>query len=116
TLSASIPTALDPSLAASYQYARFWPTLGVGVTRAATTEYDYSVAGVQQPYRRHTVTASGSVTLPVLRRAESSSNLSLSYVYRDYGPADPFPIADPFSEATHPPEMGPNTNFNIDWA
>ena len=116
TLQALVPTAADPSLLAYYTYARFWPLLSVAVSRAAGTAYDLSVNGTQVPYRQHQVAASGNVGFPVLRRADSSGDLSLSYQVLDYGPANPLPIADPTGEITIPPETGPNTNLSIGWS
>ena len=49
------------------------------------------------------------------RRADASSDLSLSYTRSDYGPADPLPVADPTAGITIPPEKGPDANFNIGW-
>jgi hypothetical protein len=115
-LAALIPTAADPSLSAYYTYARFWPLYALAATRAAATGGDLSVNGRQTNYRQHQTALSGSIGLPVLRRVDSSGDLSMSYQYLQYGPADPLPIADPTGEITIPPETGPNTNFNLGWS
>ncbi|MEP6652784.1 MAG: hypothetical protein ABJA82_05470 [Myxococcales bacterium] len=116
TLSALVPTAGDPSLSAYYNYYRFWPLLSLAASRAAATGHDLSFGGHQQDYRQHQFALSGSVGLPVLRRVDSSGDLSLSYQYLQYGPADQLPIADPTGEITIPPETGPNTNFSLGWS
>jgi len=116
TLSALIPTAGDPALSANYNYYRFWPQLGLAVSRAAATGHDLSVNGHQQDYRQHQISLSGSVGLPVLRTVESTGDLSFYYQYFQYGPADSLPIADPTGEITVPPETGPNTDFGLSWS
>jgi Tol biopolymer transport system component len=114
-LAGYLPTAGDPSLRAGYQYARFWPTLGVSASRFASAESDLIVDGVRQTYRRHAISVSGGINLPVLRRVDASSDLGFQYVYTDYAPANPLPIADPTSEATRPPETGPDAGFVLGW-
>ena len=116
TLSILVPTAGDPSLSASYNYYRFWPSLNLSASRAAATAGDLSFNGHQQNYRQHQTAVSGSIGLPILRRVDSSGDLSMSYQVLQYGPADPLPIADPTGEITVPPETGPNTNFGLGWS
>jgi hypothetical protein len=115
TITALIPTALDPSLSLAYNYARFWPLLSVGLTRAATTEGDLYIDGRSTRYRRHLETGSASLSLPVLRNVESSADLSFFYRYLDYGPAHPIPVADPTALSTNPPETGPYADFGAGW-
>jgi Tol biopolymer transport system component len=116
SLTALIPTALDPSVGLFYNYARFWPLLSFGLTRAATTETDLYIDGRSTPYRRHLESGSASLSLPVLRTVEANADLSFYYRYLDYGPADPLPVADPTALATGPPEMGPYADFGVGWS
>ena len=113
---ASIPTALDPSVSLAYTYARFWPLLSIGLTRAATTEHDLYIDGQSQAYRRHLESGSASLGLPVLRSVDSSADLSFYYRYFDYGPVDPIPVAPPNGFATSAPETGPYADFGAGWS
>ena len=116
-MTAQIPTAADPSLALSYSYARFWPLFGFGLTRAAATQNNSLIVdGQYRSYRQHAVVAAGSVSLPVLRRADAQGDLSFSYTRSDYGPADPFPVADPTGGITIPPQTGPDASVNVGWS
>ena len=116
-LTAQVPTAGDPSLALGYTYSRFWPQLSVGLSRAAATQnYQLVVDGNYRPYVQHAIVGSAAIGFPVLRRADASSDLSLSYTRSDYGPADPLPVADPTAGITIPPATGPDANFNIGWS
>ncbi len=116
SLTALIPTALDPSVGLFYSYARFWPLLSIGLTRAATTEGDLYVDGRSTLYRRHLQSGSASLGLPVLRTVESNADLSFYYRYLDYGPAESLPVADPTGLATGPPETGPYADFGVGWS
>ncbi|HEX2658463.1 MAG TPA: hypothetical protein VHU40_09330, partial [Polyangia bacterium] len=116
-VAASIPTGGDPSLSLSYSYARFWPMLSVGITRAAATrDYELIVDGAYKPYRQHAIVAAGSLGFPVLRRADASADLTLTYTRSDYGPADQFEVADPTGGITIPPPTGPDASFNLGWS
>jgi len=116
-LAAQIPTAGDPSLSLAYSYARFWPLFGFGLTRAAATrENELVVDGHYQSYRQHAVVVTGNISFPILRRADASGDLSLVYTRSDYGPAEPFPVADPTGGITIPPPTGPDATFGIGWS
>ncbi|HEY4183924.1 MAG TPA: hypothetical protein VGP07_02600 [Polyangia bacterium] len=116
-LNAQIPTGGDPSLALNYTYARFWPQFNFGLSRAAATQnYDLIIDGQYRPYRQHAIVASGSFSLPVLRRADAQGDLSFSYVRSDYGPADPLPVADPTGGITIPPKTGPDASVGLGWS
>jgi dipeptidyl aminopeptidase/acylaminoacyl peptidase len=111
-----VPGSGDPSLALSYTYAGLWPSLSLSLTRSATKAYDLVVDGSATGYLQHAISASAFMGLPVLRRPESSADVSFGYAYTAYGPADPLPIADPTQGITVPPQIGPDADLFVTWS
>jgi len=112
-LNTLVPSGWDASLVADYSYNGFCPSLRLAAARTALTNDDLIIDDKRTPYRQHTVTAVGGTSLPVLRTTESSTDLSLSYQYTQYGPADPLPVADPTGGIIRRPETGPLASINL---
>jgi dipeptidyl aminopeptidase/acylaminoacyl peptidase len=111
-----VPTGGDPSLRLDYTYAGLWPSFGVTFTRSAQLAYDLVVDGANTAYKQHAMSGSASMGLPVLRRNESSADVSFGYSYNAYAPADPLPVADPTAGINVRPQIGPDANLFVTWA
>jgi len=111
-----VPTAGDPSGRLDYTYAGFWPSFSLTLTRTASVAYNLVMDGAGVAYRQHAMSASASTGLPVMRRNESSADISFGYSYNAYAPADPLPPADPTRGITIKPEVGPDANLFVVWS
>jgi Tol biopolymer transport system component len=107
---------LDPSVSVYYAYNRLWPSFAVSARRAAVERNDLLFGGTNVNYRQHQLGVSAAVGLPVLQTADASANVSFGYDYTAYGPANPFPVADPTGPATIPPERGPDADVYAQWS
>ena len=108
-----VPSGWDASVAADYSYNGFWPSLRLAAARTALANDDLIIDDKRTTYRQHVLTAVAGTSLPVLVTTESSANLSMSYQYSQYGPADPLPVADPAGGIIRRPETGPLASINL---
>ncbi len=95
---------------ADYSYNGLWPSLQLTFTRTALQANDLVVDDSDRAYRQHRISGTGTVSLPVLVKTDSSASVAMSYQYEAYGPADPLPVADPTAGIVRPPETGPNAS------
>src|SRR4029077_11395324 len=89
---------------------------GVSLSRSASLASDRFVDGRSTPYTQHALNGSAFVGLPVLRRTESSADVSFRYSYNPYSPADRLPVADPTAGITVAPQVGPDANLFVTWS
>jgi Tol biopolymer transport system component len=113
---AIIPGSGDASLRLDYAYNLVWPQFGITLTRTSLLANDLFIDGARADYKQHSQSASGFVSLPVLRTPASSGDVSFGYTYAAYAPADTLPAADPTLGITIPPERGPDANLYVTWA
>jgi len=106
-----LPTSGDASVQVGYTYNGLWPSLSLTLTRTALQANDLVVDGSGRGYTQDRMSASGSVSLPVLVKPDASASVSLSYLYEEYAPADPLPVADPTRGIVVAPETGPNAGI-----
>jgi Tol biopolymer transport system component len=105
----------DFSVEAAYSYVRLWPSFDFSARRTASQPFGLVIDGVDTTYRQHTVGASASIGLPVLRRPSASTDIAFGYDYTASGPADTFPVADPTSGITRRPGSGTEANLFAHW-
>ena len=98
----------------SYAYNRLWPSLrGVGAPAPPRSEMISSSGGTNVNYRQHQPRGERRrLGLPVLSAPRTPPRTSASGTTTPaYGPANPFPVADPTpGPATIPPERGPDAD------
>jgi Tol biopolymer transport system component len=111
-----VPAGGDASARLDYVYNGFWPSLTFTLTRSALAASNLVMDGANVSYRQHASSASVSMGLPFLRRADASADLSFGYSYSVYGPADPIPLAEPTAGITIKPETGPDANLFMSWS
>jgi Tol biopolymer transport system component len=111
-----VPGSGDASLRFDYAYNLIWPQFGLTLTRTALEANDLVIDGARTNYKQHVWTASGSVSLPVVRTPASSGDVAFGYNYSAYAPADDLPAADPTHGITVPPETGPAANLFVSWS
>ncbi|HVT07140.1 MAG TPA: hypothetical protein VHO67_06765 [Polyangia bacterium] len=111
-----IPTGGRPAWQVSYTYNRLWPTLSVSASESDTLSRGLIVGDQNLSYRQRTFSASGSVDLPVIRRADASADVTLGYDYSDYGLVGSVPIADPTGPITVKPAEGPFADLRLGWS
>jgi Tol biopolymer transport system component len=112
----TVPRGGDASVRLDYIWSGLWPQLALSLTRTALMAGDLIMDGSYVAYLQHAETASASIGVPYLRRAESSGDFSFGYNYLRYGPANRLPVADPTRGITIAPETGPDANLFLSWA
>jgi Tol biopolymer transport system component len=111
-----MPRDGDGSLRLDYSYSGLWPSLGLTVTRTSLMTGGLIVDHVNHAYRQHSASLSGGMGLPIMRKPDSSADLSFGYQYQAYGPADPMPVADPTAGISSAPETGPLAGAYVAWS
>jgi hypothetical protein len=106
----------DVEFGMGYSYSRFWPTLRFGAGRSVADVGGLVIDGRSTRYERDTWQASASVSLPVLRRPETSSDLSFGYdVDWDRNVDGELPT-DPNQIVPRPPETGVLAGIAMRWS
>jgi Tol biopolymer transport system component len=103
----------EPSARIDYSYLRLWPEFSFNLRRTAVRTGGLIVDGSDTIYKQHILGGSATMRLPVLKTPQSDANLTLSYDYVAYGPADPLPITLPGEGIVRPPERGPDAFVTI---
>ncbi len=116
TFDAIVPGDLDASLRLDYSYNLIWPQLNLSATRTSLIANDLVIDGRRVNYQQDSWSASGFVSLPVLRQPASSGDVTFGYTYSAYAPANALPAADPTHGITVPPEVGPSASLFLSWS
>ena len=110
------PTTGSPSGQISYTYYRLWPALSLSVAKTDLVTNGLIVDNQNLNYLQRTLSLSASASLPVLRTADASANLSFAYDYSAYGPISAIPVGEPTGAITIKPEIGPYADLQMSWA
>ncbi|HVV52260.1 MAG TPA: hypothetical protein VHO06_21505 [Polyangia bacterium] len=110
------PSGGSPSAQVAYANYRFWPILGLTLTKVDLVTTGLIVDGRNLDYTQRTESLTASAQLPVLRTADASANLTLAYDYSAYGPVSPIPVGDPTGGITVKPEVGPYADLKLSWS
>jgi Tol biopolymer transport system component len=110
-----VPTGGPVDWQLSYTYARLWPSFSATVARSDTLTNGLIVGDRNLDYRQRTESFSGSIGLPVLRRADASADVTVGYDYSAYGMVDPVPVGDPTGPITILPQAGPYADVRLSW-
>ncbi len=111
-----VPSGARPAWQVTYSYNRLWPTLVAAVAQSDTLARGLVVGDQNLSYRQRTFSVSGSVDLPVLRRADASADVTLGYDYSAYGMVGPVPVGDPTGPITIKPAAGPFADLRLGWS
>jgi hypothetical protein len=100
----------------NYIYNRLWPSFSASFARSDAMSSGLIVGDSNLTYKQHTDSFSGSVGLPVMRRADSSADVSLGYDYSAYGMVGAVPVGDPTGPITVLPQGGPFADLRLSWS
>jgi Tol biopolymer transport system component len=109
------PLSGSPSAQVVYNYYRFWPQLGLTLTKVDQVTNGLIVDGRNLNYTQRNLSLTASTVLPVLRTPEASANISFAYDYAAYGPISRIPVGDPTGGITVKPEIGPYADLKLSW-
>jgi Tol biopolymer transport system component len=116
SLNLLIPTSGSPSGQISYTYYRLWPALSLALSKTDLVTNGLIVDNQNLDYLQRTLSLSASASLPILRTADASANLTFAYDYSAYGPISAIPVGEPTGAITIKPEIGPYADLQMSWA
>jgi Tol biopolymer transport system component len=111
-----VPTGGPPAWALSYAYYRLWPSFSASVAQSDNMTKGLIVGDQNLVYRQRTLSFSGGVGLPVMRRADSSADVGITYEYAAYGMVGAVPVGDPTGPITILPQSGPFADLRLSWS
>jgi Tol biopolymer transport system component len=111
-----VPTDGPPAWQLSYSYYRLWPALSLSVAHSDAMTKGLIVGDFNLPYRQRTNSISGSISFPVLRRADASGDVALAYDYSAYGMVGDIPVGEPTGPITILPHGGPFADLRLGWS
>ncbi len=111
-----IPSSGRPAWQVAYAYDRLWPSLNLSVAESDTRTTGLIVGDQNLAYTQRTFSASGSIGLPVMRRADASADVTLAYDYSAYGMVSAVPVGDPTAPITMKPAAGPFADVRLAWS
>lgn len=111
-----IPANVRPAWQLSYSYVRLWPSLSVSAAQSDTMTPGLIVGDRNLTYRQRTFSGTGSIGLPIMRRADASADLTAAYDYAAYGMVGPVPVGDPTGPITVKPAAGPYADLRLAWS
>jgi hypothetical protein len=111
-----IPENVRPAWQVGYSYYHLWPSLNLSLAESDTFTSGLLVGDQRLVYRQRTLSASGSIGLPVMRRADASADVTVAYDYSAYGMVGAVPVADPTGPITVKPAGGPFADLRFGWS
>jgi hypothetical protein len=110
------PTTGSPSGQVTYSYLRLWPAFSLSLAKTDLVTNGLIVDNHNLNYLQRTFSFSAAMSLPVLRTADASSDLSFAYDYSAYGPISAIPVGEPTGAITIKPEIGPYADLKLAWS
>jgi len=109
------PLAGSPAAQVAYTYYRFWPLLGLTLTKVDQVTNGLIVDGHNLDYTQRNLSLTASAVLPVLHTPDASAPLTFAYDYVAYGPISKIPVGDPTGGITIKPQTGPYADLKLTW-
>jgi outer membrane protein assembly factor BamA len=110
------PTTGSPSGQVTYSYLRLWPAFSLSLAKTDLVTDGLIVDNHNLDYLQRTLSFTAAMSLPVLRTADASSDLSFAYDYSAYGPISAIPVGEPTGAITIKPEIGPYADLKLSWS
>jgi Tol biopolymer transport system component len=110
------PTGGPPAWQLNYSNFRLWPSFSFTLAESDSMTNGLIVGDNNLTYHQRTENFTGSVGLPVMRRADSFADVGLTYEYSAYGMVGAVPVGDPTAPITIRPQSGPFADLRLSWA